>query len=278
MRQANQYNRQGNYYVAIKLYKKLIRLAPDWWLPYAQLGKIYKQLNDWKPAFHYNFCTVERNPSHKTSWENLGIAATALRKWRMARTAWNQIGFECRESDQALNLNLGAIAVCINPNQKPEIVWARRLDPARAMIMSVPQPSSGHYFRDIILIDGNPKGSRVIKGRKVAVYHQLGLFKRSVYQTYLVGLHTEALEHVDTLAQLAVNEGVGFDNWSLGYRLKLNPGTKLHRRPEYHDPVREEMPPHFMVALASKTPDPIHQVLETWKVITLCDYDPPFVF
>ena len=36
----------------------------------------------------------ENNPFDETAWHNLGIAATALKRWEIAKKAWHQLGFK----------------------------------------------------------------------------------------------------------------------------------------------------------------------------------------
>lgn len=50
-----------------------------------------------------------------------------------------------------------------------EVVWCRRLDPARALIRNVPMAESGRGYGDLVLHGGEPKGTRSIEGREVSI-------------------------------------------------------------------------------------------------------------
>ena len=137
-----EYDRRGDVYNAVKLCKRLARMAPDWSAPFAFLSRTYRSRMEWKPTFHYCLKAVEHNAFDENLWETLGIAATALGEWETARYAWNQLGFHFKPSAEALHLDLGIMPIRLNPSTMPEIVAARRIDPVRCVIESIPQPSS----------------------------------------------------------------------------------------------------------------------------------------
>ncbi|MFQ5445381.1 MAG: tetratricopeptide repeat protein [Saprospiraceae bacterium] len=271
-REVVKYDRAGDVYNAVKLCKRVARLAPDWSAPFAYLGWIYKCRQEWKPTYHYSLRAVENNPFDDNTWEHLALAATVLKEWETARLAWNQLGFEFKESDEALRLNLGSIAACLNPGTHPEIVEASRIDPARAVIESIPQPSSGHRYQDLVLLDVKPNRYHHVKGRKIPVYDELQLLKQSPWRTFAVLLHTSSRKNVNTLAQLCNEAGLGFDNWSNAARF-FTPG--LHPRvSEYFDHTifgkleRDT----FLVAIASLSKPAVEEVLQSWEVISLDAY------
>ena len=266
-RRALNYDRAGDLYMAIKLYKKLIRLAPEWSRPYRRLGSIYKDRAEWKPSFYYNSCATERNPKDLKAWQNLAIAATALKKWKEARTAWNQLGFDFRETNRALDLDLGAIAICLHSGPTSEVVWGRRIDPARAIIESVPHPDSGYGYGDLVLVDNVVVGHLVRQGKKIPVFDELQRIKKGDYQTFSVMLHTSQLADIDLLAGLCRQEAIGFDNWSMASRHL--PAPVYRGRMEFHPPPAEEASDGYVVGLAAGSRRELLQVLRNWKVITL---------
>lgn len=83
---------------------------------------------------------VELDSSDEAAWWNLGIAATALGEWREARTAWRACGIEIPEGDGPPDLDFGLVPVRLDPAGCGEVVWCRRIDPARAVIRNVPLP------------------------------------------------------------------------------------------------------------------------------------------
>ena len=93
-----EYDRRGDVYNAVKLCKRLARMAPDWSVPFAFLSRTYRSRMEWKPTFHYCLRAVEHNAFDENLWETLGIAATALGEWETARYAWNQLGHHFKPS------------------------------------------------------------------------------------------------------------------------------------------------------------------------------------
>lgn len=268
------YDQAGDAYNAVKLYKKVVKLAPDWSVPYHFLSLFYKQRNEWKPSFHYSQKAIEYNPEDKTAWQILATAATALRRWRVARTAWNELGFDFRKADQELNLNLGLVPVCINPKSRPEIIWAKKIDPARAIIESIPQPSSGRRYHEEILFDNKPIAHRAFNGKRVPVYEELEKIHFSSYRTYAVILQTGETESIHVLDKLCNAAEIGFDNWSMATRQFWLRNQNL--LPEFYGQEifkeKENKRDYHLVALAAKNSADVHQVLHDWKIITLQSY------
>ncbi|MBI5915027.1 MAG: hypothetical protein HY842_06590 [Bacteroidetes bacterium] len=270
-----EYDRRGDVYNAVKLCKHLAKLAPDWSAPFAFLSRMYRSRHEWKPTFHYCLKAVEHNPFDENLWETLGLAATALADWETARYAWNQLGFDFKNSGGALHLDLGIVPVRLNPFTQPEIVAARRLDPVRARIESIPQPSSGRRHKDLILIEHKPAGRFFQQNKKMQVHDELDLLKQSTWNTYSALLHTDSQRDVDTLANLCLEAEIGFDNWSNATRF-FQPN--LHKNvSEYFDQaifgkLERDV---FLVAMAARGVDDLTAVLKNWEVITLKKFEAP---
>lgn len=274
-RQVIEYDRRGDVYNAAKLCKRLAKLAPDWSAPFAFLSRMYRSRNEWKPTLHYCLKAVENNPFDDGIWETLGLAATALGEWETARYAWNQLGFQFKKSDSALHLDLGVVPVRLNPLTQPEIVAARRIDPVRATVESIPQPSSGRRYKDLILIENKPNARLFYQSNKLQVHDEVQLLKQSAWRTYTVLLHTSSQADIDTLANLCLEAELGFDNWSNAARF-FQPN--LHKKvAEYFDhsifgKLEREV---FLVALAARDVQAIFVVLKNWSVITLKKFETP---
>jgi hypothetical protein len=95
----------------------------------------------------------------------LGIAATALNNWPEARRAWNGYGLKLPAGEGPIEADLGLTPIRLNPTGGRRSRLVQRIDPARAIIDSVPFPDSGHRHGDLLLHDGEPKvtGSWVVK-------------------------------------------------------------------------------------------------------------------
>ena len=271
-REAEAFDREGDVYTAVKLYKKLIRLAPEWAPPYLHLSKLYKDRADWKPCIHYTKKSLQLVPDATQAWTNLALANTALKKWKAARRAWNQVGYDFRETDRSPDFDLGTIALCLNPHTKPEVVWARQIDPARAVVLSVPQPGTGHRFYDTILFDPDSRGAQIAGSRVWPAYNELQVFRSSPFKTYSVRLLEVAESHIDALSDLCKEEGVGFDNWSASTHLFLPPASRDNPEFHLHSFPREAENSDVLIGLAAKSIRSLQRMLKNWEIITLCHY------
>jgi len=268
-RQAAEYRRRGDVYNAVKLCKLMVKKSPDWSAPYACLSNIYRNRNEWRPTLHYSLKAAEHNPFDDTTWENMALAATVLENWRTARQAWNQLGFKFRDSEEEPRLDLGIVPVRINPLRQPEIVEASRIGPARAIIQSIPQPSSGRRYGDMVLLESNPGNKIVVQGKKHEVFNELDVLSTSTIHAYSAVLETDNKNEIGILAKLCKDAGIGFDNWSNAARFFQ---SNLHPKVvEYYDKsifgklVQEA----FLVAIAARTDKEVLNVLRNWEVITL---------
>jgi tetratricopeptide (TPR) repeat protein len=271
-RQAVSYQYNDDIYHAVKLAKKVIKLAPDWSAPFSLLSLIYKNRNEWHPAMYYSRKAITLNPFDEEAWKNLAISATALKKWLTVRKAWNHLGYDFPEKNKIIKMNLGNVPVRINPNDRPEIIWATKIDPARAYIASVPQPSSERRFRDLILIDHTASGYFVKDGKRMPVYNELQLLKPSQKWTFIAFLDTNNPMDVLALDQLCAKAKLGFDNWSKATRHLLT--RHKNSLPEYFDEsmIQNYESDKYLIAISAEWQREVREILEAWKVVTLKGY------
>lgn len=59
--------------------------------------------------------TAQAATNGEASWRNLGIAATALSRWDVARRAWRNYGLDVPDADSPIGGNFGNGPVRINP-------------------------------------------------------------------------------------------------------------------------------------------------------------------
>jgi len=265
---ALEYDRQGDVYNAVKLFKRVAKMAPDWDKPYFHLGSIYKNRNEWKPSFHYSQKATETNPSDEEAWWNLAIAATALKKWPTVQNAWDKLGYEKEAHAQP-----ALIPLRINGHSHAEIVWAKSLDPIRARIESIPHPTSGRRYGEIVLHDRVPSGYRILKQQQLPVFKELERVEKSWFKTYAVILQTNQKSDVEVLDKLCYNEALGFENWS---NLNEMHGKSLQKtRKEYYDAsfMQKELADFQIIAIAAKKGQVVQRVLNNWHIITLKEYE-----
>lgn len=182
----------GRYEDAGALLTRAADLEP--WLSesWFNLALLHKFRHDWEQARAAGLRAVALldKESGAPDWWNVGIAATALQDWPLARRAWQAYGLKVPGSGQhtaAANsepagMELGSAAVRLSPEGEAEVVWGRRLDPARMEVLSIPLPSSGRRWGEVVLHDGVPHGERVTAaGPSYPVFDEIELWAPSPY-------------------------------------------------------------------------------------------------
>lgn len=259
--QAEQYDRLGDVYHAVKLYKHIIRLAPDWHPPYARLGEIYKWRQDWKAALYYNKKAISLNVLDQTSWWNVGIAATVLKKPRLAQRVWAKFGYKAYD--------FSPVGARIAWGSQFEIVALRPIDPVRGMILSVPHPASERRYQDILLFDRELVGYQVLQKKKLPIYPVLSVLKRSHFHTFSCQLHEVEQKDLLVLENLCREAHLGFENWS---NLTHNyvPSSQLTLREYYGaDFIPPELSGSIQVAIAATQTRQVEEILFNWQIISL---------
>ncbi|MCI5083458.1 MAG: hypothetical protein MRY78_17295 [Saprospiraceae bacterium] len=259
---ATEYIRLGDHYPAVKILKKIVRKTNQFAPAYFELSKIYKSQNDWKGCFHYSKKTIALDAANKEAWWNFGIAATAIKRPRIAKIVWAKFGFVTFQPQTA--------CVRLQRGKQFEILWGRQLDPARIQLYSIPHPSSGRNFQDILLIDRQIVGHTIVQQKKLPVFEELGLMKRSVYRTFTCYLYTTNSKSVEQLAQLCADARLGFEVWSNAIRQKTV--AQSGELPEYISPdilKFEGESDGVQVAIAAKLASDAEEVIQQWKIITL---------
>jgi tetratricopeptide (TPR) repeat protein len=140
---------KGDIAGAEEAYRAAAAAAPQWSAPVYNLGLLCKYEGRWQESLHCNQRAAALAPDDQGSWWNLGIAATALGDWVEARRAWAACGIEVPPGDGPPEFNWGHTPVRLDPDGEGEVVWAKRLDPARARIVSVPLPTCGFHWGDM---------------------------------------------------------------------------------------------------------------------------------
>lgn len=204
---------------AVHHYLKAMKLWPAWATPWYNLGQLRKEQRNWPESLRCNQKAVALDPSEQNAWRNLGVAATALADWAEARRAWKGFGIEIPEGEGPIEMEIGLTPIRINPYEEAEVVWCRRIDPARAIIACVPLPQSGHRFGDLLLYDGAPNGFRRVEGKEVPVFDELQILTPSEYGTFEVIVSGVGPEDVESLSNLAAEGGLAAEDWSSNLRV-----------------------------------------------------------
>ena len=262
---ANELEKRGAIEEAVKLYERAAAICPAWTVPLYNLGLLFKKQRDWTKSMMYNRQAAEADPQNQAAWWNLGIAATALGRWKTARLAWRAFGIDVPDGEGPVDLPCGFGPVRLDPEGNAEIVWAYRIDPARAEIASIPLPESKHRWRDIVLNDGAPCGYRLHQGKEVPVFNELKLLSASNFATFIAHVSMkESNASTEQLAEVAAELGGCAEDWSRSIRLlcKACSEGRVHKE---HD--TQKAPPEgvHLVGIAAKSRAQAEKILSAWQ-------------
>lgn len=259
------YEAAGDSYLAIKLFKKIIRLDKHWSPAYARLGAIYKKRSEWKPALYYCKKALALDPAQADTWWALGIAATALKKRGIAKSVWSKFGLDQLKSSTP-------VCIRLRYQKQIEILWVRPIDPAKGEIINIPHPDSDRRYRDLIIYDREVIGHNVVNRRRVPILDELSLFKRSGFHTFSCSLHTQSEKHLSRLEKLCAEHGLGFEIWSNTTR-QLIPASE-QALPEFfsRDLLPNTTGNGCIVAFGAYELVDVQTVLESWRVVSLQTY------
>lgn len=218
---ANYYNKKGMKYLnvgndteAIRYYMKAIRADAKWSTPHYNLGLVHKYRDEWAESYRCNAEAMRLRPTDEAAIWNMGIAATALSNWVEARRAWQAYGIDIPYGTGPIDGDFGSTPIRINPESEAEVVWTRRIDPARAVITSVPLPASGHRCGDLLLHDGAPIGTRISNGREVSVFNELAILVPSTLTTFAVTINVKNIDDLVAFEDSCDFEGCTAEDWS----------------------------------------------------------------
>lgn len=121
------------------------------------LGVVQKLAGEWA-ACRESFRAVLRHHDDQAAVWNLGIACTALQDWAGARAAWQALGFDLPPGDGDFATQGETVAIALPTDGGQEVVWGRRVCPARAELRTLPFLSGFAHFGDVLLIDGVAAG------------------------------------------------------------------------------------------------------------------------
>lgn len=246
---------------ALANYLRAVELDPERPATLYNIGLVYKYRQDWRKSLKYNLRSFELQPDNESTCWNLGIAATALGDWATARKAWAAAGIEVEAGEGPILDNFGMSCVRLNPDDKAEVVWVRRMDPVRARVLSVPLPSSGVFYGDVMLHDGASTGTKVWEEKEYPIFNAFERLERSPYGTVSVELVAPSRDDVLRLVEIGDAEELAIEDWTtVSYICKACSEGVTHVDGE-HDPVWN---PDRSVGIGVHDEDALHRVLEAW--------------
>ena len=251
----------GDLEGAAMAYRRAIEFAPDWSAPHYNLGLLYKYQGRWPDSLAYNQRAAELAPDDQASWWNLGIAATALGNWAEARRAWAACGMEPPPGDGPPEYRFGKTPIRLDPDGDAEVVWATRLDPARARILSVPLPISSRNYGDVVLHDGAPNGYRVVHDKQYPVFDALMVLEPSPFRKYVIELATADSSCIDALIDVAGELGGAVEDW--GRSTNILCAECSRGIPHHHDDA-PGTPAHPHCGLAATNDTHAERIIREW--------------
>jgi tetratricopeptide (TPR) repeat protein len=210
----NSCENRGIQTLARILYHTATITRPSWSSPWYNLGLQAKYKCEWQISAECNERAAALDPNDEASWWNLGIAATALKDWQLARKAWHGCGIKLDEGSGEVAIPPNTACVRLNPNTTGEVVWGTRIDPARIQIRNVPFPDSNRRYRDILLNDGAPEGTRRSRDQEYPVFNELAVWEESTYSTFQSWLSIEDADDEQQLTDACDQNDIGFEDWS----------------------------------------------------------------
>jgi hypothetical protein len=205
---------RGDYEQAARAYEAAVvhdgTRASTWF----NLGLAHKLRRDWRASMDANRRAAELDPRNDASFWNCGVAATALRDWSTARWAWRGIGLDPGEGVGPPEMGLGLTPVRLDPADVGEVVWGTRLDPCRVRIDNVPLPESGHRWRDVVLHDVVPHGTRLAWEREWAVFDELIRMDPTDEPTWEAEVTVPTDDDLDDIQRRLSDADLGVEDWS----------------------------------------------------------------
>ncbi|HEY7311785.1 MAG TPA: tetratricopeptide repeat protein [Gemmataceae bacterium] len=256
---------RGKLEEAIELYLEASAVDPKWSAPPYNLGLLFKRERKWKESLKYNRLATSADPDNQSAWWNMGIAATALGRWQLARSAWRGFGLEVPDGQGPIDFPCGYGPIRLNVDGGAEVVWAYRLDPARAELASIPFPESRHRWRDVVLNDGAPNGYRRYEGVEVPVFDALALLEMSPFGTFVARVRMPRdRKAIVELARIAAELEGSAEDWSTSVRILCRACSE--GRP-HTDHDSEAAPPKgaHTIGIAARDREHATTILNTWE-------------
>ncbi len=249
---------------ALAMYRDALVLDPNRPQTHYNIGLIHKYRNQWQDSLLHNRRATELAADDQASQWNLAIAATALRDWRTAREVWHRLGMPIEPGDAPIEVDFGMTPVRLNPDDAGEVVWARRIDPVRARIKSIPFPGSGYRHGDVVLHDGAPVGYRRSGGHEYPVFNVLELFEPSMHSTFEAEIHADDAGDVQALCTALDAANLANEDWTTSVRFICRQCCE-GRPHEQHDTERKkEWTDKHVLGIAADGPAGAEAALRGW--------------
>jgi len=162
--------------------------------------------------------------------------------------------------------NFGTTPIRLNPDGDAEVVWAQRICPVRARILSLPFPESGVAHGDVVLHDGAPVGSRLdSSGKEKSVFNMLEMFEPGNYSTYVVNAEADSRALVNELETLCEERRMVFEDWHASVNVLCRACSEGRPHEKHDHEIRaKEWNPKRLFGIGAQWPGDVEAVLEAW--------------
>lgn len=216
------------------------RLRPAWKKAWWNYAVALKHAGRWAECLEACERAIALDPASSDGMHwNAGIAATALGDWSRARAAWTAFGISVPPGDGPPEMDIGAAGVRVSLDDHPEVIYGKRLDPCRVQVATVPLPESKHRFGDIVLHDGEPRGTRTLGDGQIDVFDELVLLKPSPYGTWRVRARCHTPEERDELVARFDDVDGAIEDWTESVHY-LCAQCSLGQPHEHHDTAKDD--------------------------------------
>lgn len=166
------------------------------------------------------------------------------------------------DGDGPVVMDLGPVPIRLDPDDRGEVVWCDRIDPARAVIRSVPLVDSGRRWGDCVLHDGVPTRERVAGGRTFAVFDELELWEPAGVPTLRAKVEARDPTDSEALVGRFIEAGFGAEDWTSSIRM-LCKACSEGRVHQDHDPPLDDWQREREFGLAAPV-ELARELLEGW--------------
>lgn len=246
---------------AERAYLAAIAASPNWAGPYYDLGLLYKYEGRWQESLRFNAHAALLDPGDEAAWWNLGIAATAVGDWSEARRAWTACGMKSPDGEGPPTFDFGMIPIRLDPDGEAEVVWAQRLDPARARVISVPLPTSRHNYGALLLTDGAADGARIVNGQEYPVLNMLAVLQPSPLRKFILEFASVDQAATDALIRVAEGHGGAAEDWGRTTHILC---AKCSRGVPHKHPSEPNAPAHPHCGFAAEHASHAETIIAAW--------------
>ena len=221
----------------------------------AKMNGNWEEANKWLTCLDQHRVNPDAPRDPAVEW-NRGLIAVVNRNWPEARHAWKHVGFSFpveekgEEEDYAtagelspvrLKMTLDEVEASGGKLPKSEVVWGRRIGPARIELSGLPYFHPRFRCGDILLVDGVREGQVDFNGQSYPVVPALETWAPSPGETLRFYGRQTMVQHVialDELAQRLGEAGWPIANWTRLVRRESAEGEPLLQLGLYVSPER----------------------------------------